>query len=136
MTEFNEDQKQAEAIVNDYGAALAIESEGFTRPASLLNHSKEEIKEAIKDYIEALLATKRLSKELCSVLTFGYASIELFADDDKAEYINKLGKKNDKQRLPDDLYAIYSDHVQSTTLAMKQNIAEITEFLKVKVESV
>lgn len=136
MVEFNEKQKEAEAIVNNYGTSLSIESEGFARPASLLKNSKEEIKEAIKEYIEALIATKRLSKELCSILSFGYASVELFTDDDEAEYINKLGKQNEKQKLPDDLYAIYSDYVQSTTLAMKQNIAEITDFLKARVESV
>jgi polyribonucleotide nucleotidyltransferase len=134
MAEFNENQKAAEAIVNDYGTALSIESEGFARPASLLNNSKEEIKEAIKAYIEALIATKRLSKELCSILSFGYASVELFTDDDEAEFINKLGKK--KEKLSEDLYSTYSDYVQETTLAMKQNIAEITDFLKVKIESI
>jgi polyribonucleotide nucleotidyltransferase len=134
MAEFNENQKAAEAIVNDYGTALSIESEGFARPASLLNNSKEEIKEAIKAYIEALIATKRLSKELCSILSFGYASVELFTDDDEAEFINKLGKK--KEKLSEDLYSTYSDYVQETTLAMKRNIAEITDFLKVKIESI
>lgn len=131
---FDEKGKAAEKIVNDYGTSLGVESTGFARPISLLKNSKEEIKVAIKEYIKILISTERLSKEITQVLSFGYASIELFTEDEKAAQINELERQSKAGNISDSDYFILNDHVQKTTSAMKENIADITDFLKAEVE--
>lgn len=52
-----------EKIVDNFGEALSRGSNGIARYASLLGNSKEEIKQALKDYVISLKNNKKLTEE-------------------------------------------------------------------------
>ena len=129
MKELDQEGKKAERIVNEYGDTLSSSSDGIAKPESLLKNPKEAIREAIRQYILSLIKAGKLTKELIEVLSLGYASLELFVDDDRAELINTLGNQ-DKKDLPKELFKIHEKFVTKATDTMKERVVEITEFIK------
>lgn len=124
--------KRAERIVNIYGEALSAESIGIAKPISSLKYSKEEIKSAIKTYIDSLIKANKLNKEIIKVLSFGYASIDLFIEDKDAEKFNYVEKSKDDKDLPEELLISYKNFVENAKLSMQENVEEITTYIKSK----
>ncbi|MGK7392428.1 MAG: hypothetical protein ACNS60_18890 [Candidatus Cyclobacteriaceae bacterium M2_1C_046] len=124
--------KLAERIVNAYGEALSAEAIGIAKPISSLKYSKEEIKSAIKTYIDSLVKADKLNKELIKVLSLGYASIDLFIEDKEAEKFSYVEKSKDDKDLPEELLISYQNFVQNAKKSMQNNVEEITAYIKSK----
>ena len=127
---FDESAKKAEAIVNEFGDALSADFNGFARPLSLLKNSKAEIEAAIKEYLVVLIKTGKLTKDHVKVLSYGYASLVLFTEDEKANRINTAAQQKENAPLPPDLFELYSDFAKESSLRMKERVVEITDFIK------
>lgn len=91
----------AQTIINTYTEALAKGSSGTARPISYLVNSKDEIKQAYKDYIKALKQRGKLDDRLLDQLRLTYSEIDHFIDDEIAEIVNRVTEQT-KMNQPSD----------------------------------
>jgi len=84
---------QNDRIIKDYSDALAKGTSGIARPESLLSNSKQEISDAIKDYIRELVRQDKLTPNIHSPLTTAFLSLNQFIEDERLNSINKIQSK-------------------------------------------
>ena len=81
--------KEAEKIINGYGAAIANRV-GMAGRKSDLPCSLGKIKQAYFVYLDALISEGLLTQELGGNLVTCYSMMKIFVDDEEAEEINAI----------------------------------------------
>jgi hypothetical protein len=122
---------KAEVIVNDYGGALAQGVDGIARPISLLKNTKDEIKQAFKDYLVALKNHKKLTNEKYSILSATYGYIDHFVDDNAAAIINKVFKQiENNESIDQESQKVYQEFMAKSFLKMSDKMQELEDIIK------
>ncbi|OGM98129.1 MAG: hypothetical protein A2735_00270 [Candidatus Yanofskybacteria bacterium RIFCSPHIGHO2_01_FULL_41_21] len=88
---------EAEKIINNYGAALGVGTNGTARLISLLPASKAKIRYAFYVYIAELVKNSQLTKEIGNNLVGAYIGLRSFIDDKKADKFNKIHRQIEEE---------------------------------------
>lgn len=121
----------AESIVNDYMESLAMGSRGIARPISYLKNTKEEIRQAFKDYMTALILQHKLDGKLATQLRATYSSIDHFIDDKLAHDINRIeGLRKSKQPISADEETLHRWFVVDVLMNSTSKANEFDNLLK------
>lgn len=96
--------QEAEKIVQSYGGALVLGTEGeIARYESWLPQPKETIIKAVKLWLSFLIQNDSLTKQYFDKLVCPVMSLDTFVEDNKAQKINntvRLYKKKDSSQRP------------------------------------
>ncbi len=122
---------KAEIIINNFGTSLTQKVNGIARPISYLRNSIQEIKEAYRVYITALVDTDQLTDEIYGNLSAAYSFIDQFIEDEKAEIINRVNKQKLEKivSIPQE-EEIYKDYFDKVILKMAYKSLELDKLIE------
>jgi hypothetical protein len=119
--------KQAEEIVQQYGAALAkgCREGGIARYESYLPCSKAKIKQAVKLFLAWQIEHKSLLKEPTETLLGAVAALNSFLPDDQADRVNQSRRTPDDPEFWDAMKNVVSFEIREE---MDEFIAEVQKW--------
>lgn len=127
----NDEKVKIQTIVQNYGKSLAQGVNGIARPISLLQNSKDEIQQAIKDYIIYLRGDNKLTDDLYGELSTAYSVIDHFIDDDRADIINKVFfQLKSHDNVPSSDLEVYYDFMDNSFTNCTERMIELDELIK------
>jgi hypothetical protein len=122
---------KAEIIINNYGTSLTHKADGIARPISYLKNSIQEIKDAYRIYISALVDTNQLTDQIYGNLSSAYSFIDQFIEDEKAQIINRVNKQKLEKTasLPQE-EKLYKDFFEKVILRMAEKNLELDKLIE------
>jgi hypothetical protein len=128
------DKYQAEKIVEKYGGAIADSEIGIARRKSQLPCCKAKIRLAFYVYISSYIKEfGRLPKDLGEKLVVTYSMLDAFIEDDRADYVNKIGQMIKNKTLdkddPNDIGKINDYFNFAHNLHNRNYVDEINEYI-------
>ncbi len=119
--------KEAEKIINAFGAALGKGVDGIARSESLLPCSKIKIRQAFIVYIDELIKIKHFKEKDYNDLVTAYSYISHFVDDQEAQLINDIFKKTTQGEIPEKLKVFMTENMSILPLS---DMAEMNQYVK------